>query len=1172
MKHYKNLGKRVLSLFVVFIMCVSLVPGTALAKNVHTDSGDCELCAHAQKNSDHRGAIILGTPYWYCRCCGRINRLLDDDKPGYAGDERACTTYPNLHKKSTFTAKAPTCIEPGYTAGEACDYCNTILSGKEPIPVIDHQAAPDAQWQFDETNHWKVCVTCSEKVQVAAHTIERLTGKCTVCEYECKHVYAGWNTDADDHTAPQEGHHWQTCTICGYTTERVSHLTVGAEGVTTNTSNPAVTVYYCVCGVEIGRDYCAHTEKTYTDNGDTHTVTCVKCGTVLDAAAEHTFTYTPNNDGTHDRLCSKCGKHNVGFYCNTKENGACSDCGYKKPACQHPGPYSYKNKGDGTHEVVCLECGETAVGSERHSWVNDKCEYCQAEKPEGYIPEHVCNFNSGEYRYVPAVIENGEVKTPAGHEQKCSICNEYGDWEQHSKQCMEWVTVKEATCTEAAKQEYTCKLCNGVGGYATDTKHPALGHQFGGWLQRGTKEHGKQCSVCHEWGDIGQHVFDQPGDKCICGLKNPKPVEPSTPVEPECKHPGTKLSWTNNGDGTHTVTCSCGNYTKSESHTYDLDGDTKCKCGAMKPTTPVEPEVCKHHLNTVPKQVPTCTEAGMEEHLRCSKCGKFFEAGPATNLNPTEVTEDSLKLDKLGHAQELVAAKEATCTSEGMMQHQKCTRCGLLFKGTSLEPVSADSLKVEKKPHTEKAIPGKAATCKESGLTDGKKCSVCGEILAAQTEIAKLPHTYGAWTGMEGSVNHTRVCTVCGDEETSAHVWDAGEVTTSATCEGAEVTTYTCTVCGLKHTEATGGALGHNAVAYATVPATCTTTGYTGGTYCSRCNAVITSRITIPALGHSYGAWTVTRAATCAAAGEETRTCARNSGHTETRTVAATGNHAWNAGVITTYPTYYSTGLRTYTCATCAATRTETIPQLTYTYDPGYTDPDPDPDPDYQPPVSSNRQPTTTIPDDNTPLGNTPNTPTVTIEDEDTPLANRPLPFIDVASGDWFRPYVSFVYGKGMMTGMSDTLFGPNVSTTRGMIVTIIYRMENASATGVSPFTDVERDEYYADPISWASDNGVVLGYSETLFGPKDNITREQMAAILYRYCVSKGIDVANYGDLSRFPDGDKVSDYAVEAMRWAVDRGLIAGMDDGRLDPTGTATRAQVATILNRFCEMIGA
>ena len=317
----------------------------------------------------------------------------------------------------------------------------------------------------------------------------------------------------------------------------------------------------------------------------------------------------------------------------------------------------------------------------------------------------------------------------------------------------------------------------------------------------------------------------------------------------------------------------------------------------------------------------------------------------------------------------------------------------------------------------------------------------------------------------------------------------------------------------------------------ASVAATCTANGYTGGSYCSRCSAVITARTTVPATGH-----------------------------------------AWNAGVITTYPTYYSTGLRTYTCATCAATRTETIPQLTYTYDPGYTDPDPDPDPDYQPPVSSNRQPTTTIPDDNTPLGNTPNTPTVTIEDEDTPLANRPLPFIDVASGDWFRPYVSFVYGKGMMTGMSDTLFGPNVSTTRGMIVTIIYRMENASATGVSPFTDVERDEYYADPISWASDNGVVLGYSETLFGPKDNITREQMAAILYRYCVSKGIDVANYGDLSRFPDGDKVSDYAVEAMRWAVDRGLIAGMDDGRLDPTGTATRAQVATILNRFCEMIGA
>ena len=621
--------------------------------------------------------------------------------------------------------------------------------------------------------------------------------------------------------------------------------------------------------------------------------------------------------------------------------------------------------------------------------------------------------------------------------------------------------------------------------------------------------------------------------------------------------------------------------------------------------------MCKHPnvKEAIPEVPATCETDGMKAHYYCDDCQKYL-TGTATHL--TEVTEDSLVLKATGHKWIAVPEEEATCTKEGMQSHNKCENCGQLTKGTSYTPVTEGSLKIAKKPHTPgEAVVTKEASCKEEGTketrctvcntvistesiaklphtevvdaavpatcttagkTEGKHCSVCGEILAAQTEIAKLPHTYGAWTGMEGSVNHTRVCTVCGDEETSAHVWDAGEVTTSATCEGAEVTTYTCTVCGLKHTEATGGALGHNAVAYATVPATCTTTGYTGGTYCSRCNAVITSRITIPALGHSYGAWTVTRAATCAAAGEETRTCARNSGHTETRTVAATGNHAWNAGVITTYPTYYSTGLRTYTCATCAATRTETIPQLTYTYDPGYTDPDPDPDPDYQPPVSSNRQPTTTIPDDNTPLGNTPNTPTVTIEDEDTPLANRPLPFIDVASGDWFRPYVSFVYGKGMMTGMSDTLFGPNVSTTRGMIVTIIYRMENASATGVSPFTDVERDEYYADPISWASDNGVVLGYSETLFGPKDNITREQMAAILYRYCVSKGIDVANYGDLSRFPDGDKVSDYAVEAMRWAVDRGLIAGMDDGRLDPTGTATRAQVATILNRFCEMIGA
>ena len=1124
MKHYKNLGKRVLSLFVAFVLCVSLVPGAAFAAGeehhhsgssyVNLDNGHhatvCTECNEYFNESFHNwrrtGTGGIPAQKWTCDC-GEIvlnDAMIKPDEGNGIGHSHIRNDNRNLKTKIV----APTCTTEGYSE-VWCVFCATKISGPEnKVPALNHLYT-DKYEQNDE-GHRLLCDRCGEPEQENFAPHSYATGTC-VCgmehpsEHQTTLTYTATEPDYVSNT------HWLVCTVqgCDYRGAEESHVQLGEP-----VEEGGYKYWKCACG--------------YVMKSEIVPVEPEEC--------THNFVLNEEESETDGPVCAA--KKYV-YYC---ENCKQRKTEYTSGSGHAPDTNVWVKLNDQKHAHPCLYC----------------------EKPLN--------------RYADVV-------------------KDHSGW-----------TVVETIAPTCTTDGYTVEKCADCEATKKFNVVPAA-HQWSTELQpKGTDKHGYQCEVCAEWKDLENHNFNQLDNTCICGQKNLKPVEPT---EPKCEHQGTLLRWTNKGNGTHAVTCSCGNYEKTEGHTYDLDGGTKCKCGATKSTTPVEPEVCKHPnvKEAIPEVPATCETDGMKAHYYCDDCQKYL-TGTATHL--TEVTEDSLVLKATGHKWIAVPEEEATCTKEGMQSHNKCENCGQLTKGTSYTPVTEGSLKIAKKPHTPgEAVVTKEASCKEEGTketrctvcntvistesiaklphtevvdaavpatcttagkTEGKHCSVCGEILAAQTEIAKLPHTYGAWTGMEGSVNHTRVCTVCGDEETSAHVWDAGEVTTSATCEGAEVTTYTCTVCGLKHTEATGGALGHNAVAYATVPATCTTTGYTGGTYCSRCNAVITSRITIPALGHSYGAWTVTRAATCAAAGEETRTCARNSGHTETRTVAATGNHAWNAGVITTYPTYYSTGLRTYTCATCAATRTETIPQLTYTYDPGYTDPDPDPDPDYQPPVSSNRQPTTTIPDDNTPLGNTPNTPTVTIEDEDTPLANRPLPFIDVASGDWFRPYVSFVYGKGMMTGMSDTLFGPNVSTTRGMIVTIIYRMENASATGVSPFTDVERDEYYADPISWASDNGVVLGYSETLFGPKDNITREQMAAILYRYCVSKGIDVANYGDLSRFPDGDKVSDYAVEAMRWAVDRGLIAGMDDGRLDPTGTATRAQVATILNRFCEMIGA
>ncbi|MFR7447203.1 MAG: leucine-rich repeat protein [Evtepia gabavorous] len=199
----------------------------------------------------------------------------------------------------------------------------------------------------------------------------------------------------------------------------------------------------------------------------------------------------------------------------------------------------------------------------------------------------------------------------------------------------------------------------------------------------------------------------------------------------------------------------------------------------------------------------------------------------------------------------------------------------------------------------------------------------------------------------------------------------------------------------------------------------------------------------------------------------------------------------------------------------------------------------------------------------------------VTVEATFTQIATEPetLPFTDVKTGDWFYEAVQYVYDKGMMTGVSADRFAPASTTTRGMIVTILYRLENEPAvSGGSAFTDVESGAWYADAVAWAAANDIVNGTSATTFAPNSPITREQMATMLYRFAQYKGMDVVTLQEhLTGYPDGDQVSDYAIPAMNWAVGQGLIAGMENGTLVPQGSATRAQVATILMRFCESIG-
>ena len=178
-------------------------------------------------------------------------------------------------------------------------------------------------------------------------------------------------------------------------------------------------------------------------------------------------------------------------------------------------------------------------------------------------------------------------------------------------------------------------------------------------------------------------------------------------------------------------------------------------------------------------------------------------------------------------------------------------------------------------------------------------------------------------------------------------------------------------------------------------------------------------------------------------------------------------------------------------------------------------------------------------------------------------------PFTDISEKDWFYGDVMFVYENGLMLGTSKTLFSPHETSMRGMMATILWRMEGSPVPkGKNSFTDVEAGKWYADAITWTAENGIFAGYGKDKFGPDNPITREQLAAIFYRYADYKGYDLTVKGDLDKFKDADKITDYAKTAMQWAVGSGLVKGKSGNLLDPQGTATRAEIAAMLHRFIE----
>ena len=515
-----------------------------------------------------------------------------------------------------------------------------------------------------------------------------------------------------------------------------------------------------------------------------------------------------------------------------------------------------------------------------------------------------------------------------------------------------------------------------------------------------------------------------------------------------------------------------------------------------------------------------------------------------------------------------------TVTSVG---HNAFTDCAALKDvrcygaAPTVEPGSSEAHSFEPATVTIHYNPAMNWTLDADGKWQGYTVSDKGACL--HTDYGTTERTVPATCGKAGRVD--TICDNCGEvistrelPPTGAHVWDNGVVTTAPTETTPGVRTFTCSGCDQTRTEAIPATGAHDYQFTKTVAPTCTDGGYDlytcsgcgaterrnltdaaghkwdGGTVttaptettpgvrtftCSGCGDI--REETIPATGaHDYQ-FTKTVAPTCTDGGYDLYTCS-GCGATERRNLTDAAGHKWDNGTVTTAPTETTPGVRTYTCTVCGQTRTEAIPATGASTCTGG-----------------------------------PSCPSYGLR--------------DVAGPDyWAHKGIDYCVRNRLMNGVGAGTFSPSTACTRAQIVKILYNRSGNQADYsyyYLPFTDVAPGAWYYNAVAWAYCNDVTSGTSATTFTPNAAITRQQLVTFLYRYTVKYAPEfTGNAAPISAFPDADSVANWAYAAMSWAVGNGLIKGNahDNGLdyLDPNGSATRAQTATIIMRYCQLIGA
>ncbi len=945
----------------------------------------------------------------------------------------------------------------------------------------------------------------------------------------------------------------------------------------------------------------------WSSNATHHWHECLNpnCDITVDSAkdgyAAHSFS-VPDHDATqHWNKCSVCSAADTRVN-HTYDQTVASET-YKKSdaTCTSPAVY-YKSCACG--QASTTDTFESGV-SLGHTMTHHAAvaATCHATGTVEYWSCSVCSKNYGDERGATKLDTIVAPIDPNNHKAADTWTQENG---KHYHECLNGcgIHLDEADCsggTATCTEKAVCSVCDNAYGEANGHTMAKVDAVAATCHATGTVEHW-HCSVCNK------NYSDQGGATKLDTIV--APIDPNN-------HKAADTWKQENGKHYHECLNGCGTH---------LD-EADCSGGTA---TCAEKAVCSvcdnaygeangHTMAKVDAVAATCHATGTVEHWHCSVCNKnYSDQGGATKLDTIVAP-----IDPNNHK-----AADTWKQENGKHYHECLNGCGTHLDeadcsgGTATCAEKAvcsvcDNAYGEANGHTMAKVDAVAATCHATGTVEHWHCSVCNKNYSDQggaNELATIVEPIN-------STNHKAAATWTQADDKHYHVCENGCGThlDEATCSGGTAacgTQATCEVCHNQYGDVDANAHNWNTEAWSNndthhwhdcLNANCpvadnaSKNGYAEHKYdnaadttCNDCDYVRTVSEYVITFNSGEGTVDLTSAVTENGGKLTTLPTPTRSGYRFNGWYTAeTGGEKVTTGTVfgettTIYAQWTKIssggGVTTYSIAVDKTENGKVSPSKTY--------------------ASAGLEITLTVlPEENYKLASIrvtdskDNEIALTAKNDGTysfkmPSSNITVkaefvkvdsvadctgdetcpayPFTDLDLSKWYHDGIHYCVENGFMQGLPGNLFAPNATTTRGMIVTILYRLEGEpTVSGVCPFSDVNTGSWYEDAITWAATNKIVEGYGNDKYGPEDAITREQMAAIIYRYAEYKGYNVADQADLSKFTDNGEISNWAETALCWANANNLVEG-DGSKLMPTGNAARCQVAAILHRFCENV--